>query len=61
MSARLKHYEESVKLVQEENKATVSLLQGEFRIGYRKARALLDAMEYYKVIGRNEHGQRKIL
>lgn len=45
-------YESAVLLVRDRQIATTSLLQREFRIGYGRARAMLDEMERRGVITR---------
>ncbi len=44
-------YEEAVALVRELGKASTSLLQRRFRIGYTRAARLVDAMEDHDIIG----------
>lgn len=44
-------YEEACKFVVKRQKASISLLQREFRIGYNRAARLIDLLEYRGVIG----------
>lgn len=44
-------YEDAVKLVQKEGKASTSLLQRHLRIGYGKAARIMDLMEENGIIG----------
>ena len=44
-------YPEAVQLVRELNRASTSMLQRRFRIGYTRAARLIDAMEEEGIIG----------
>ncbi len=44
-------YDEAVQLVVEMQTASVSMLQRRFRVGYTRARRLIDAMEMNGVVG----------
>lgn len=55
-------YQEAVEYVQQMNKASTSMLQRRFRIGYERAKAIINMMEERGVVGPSEGGwPRKIL
>ncbi|HLR80187.1 MAG TPA: DNA translocase FtsK [Bacillota bacterium] len=55
-------YDDAVKLVSEMQKASVSMLQRRFRIGYNRAARLIDAMEERGIVGPYEGSKpRKVL
>lgn len=49
-------YDEAVELVQQRRKASISMLQRHFRIGYTRAARLIDIMEEHGVVGPAESG-----
>lgn len=49
-------YDEAVKLVRGRNKASISMLQRHFRIGYTRSARLIDLMEERGVVGPAESG-----
>jgi len=49
-------YNEAVELVQQRNKASISMLQRHFRIGYTRAARLIDVMEAEGIVGPAESG-----
>jgi S-DNA-T family DNA segregation ATPase FtsK/SpoIIIE len=51
-------FDEAVTLVQDMEKASISLLQRHFRIGYTRAARLIDLMEERGVIGPHEGGSK---
>ena len=55
-------FEQAVELVIEKEKASVSMLQRQFRIGYNRAARLMDEMEKRKLVGPEEGSKpRKVL
>ena len=50
--------EEAVKIVQEQKRASVSLLQRRLRIGYSRASRLIDLMEEKGIVGPSPGGSR---
>jgi DNA segregation ATPase FtsK/SpoIIIE-like protein len=51
-------YDDAVELVRRRNKASISMLQRHFRIGYVRAARLIDLMEKQDVIGPAESGSK---
>lgn len=55
-------YDDAVRLVRYENRASPAFLQREFLIGYNRAARLIDAMEENGVITKaNYKGERKVV
>ena len=50
--------EEAIKIVQEQKRASVSLLQRRLRIGYSRASRLIDLMEERGIVGPSPGGSR---
>lgn len=59
--SNIEHYDEAVALVRKEKRCTILMLEQEFKIGYRKANALVDAMAFHKVIEVLSNGHRRVL
>lgn len=56
------HYEQAVELILEKEKASVSMLQRQFRIGYNRAARLMDELERRGMVGPEEGSKpRKVL
>ena len=56
------HYDEACDLVVEKQKASVSMLQRQFRIGYNRAARLMDELEERGIVGPEEGSKpRKVL
>ncbi len=56
------HYDEACDLVVEKQKASVSMLQRQFRIGYNRAARLMDELEQRGIVGPEEGSKpRKVL
>ncbi len=49
-------YEEAVELVSQRRKASISMLQRHFRIGYTRSARLIDIMEARGIVGPAESG-----
>lgn len=55
-------YPEAVALVREKNKASVSMIQRHFRLGYNRGARLIEEMQKAGVIGEMDNqGRRKVL
>lgn len=54
-------YQEAVDLVRKENRATASLLQRRFTLGYAKSAMLLDKMEEDGIVTDGLSGERKVI
>ena len=51
---RDEHFDKAVDLVVEKEKASVSMLQRQFRIGYNRAARLMDSLEEAGIVGPEE-------
>ncbi|GAB1419973.1 hypothetical protein MASR2M15_00450 [Anaerolineales bacterium] len=52
-------YEKAVELVRRQKRASISMLQRKFRIGYTRAARLMDIMEENGIVGPPKHGSSK--
>lgn len=61
MMSNVPHYDAAVEVVRVNNKATVVILQEKLKIGYRKASALMDAMQFHGVVRKNDNGKMEVV